>query len=49
MWSSGTVQRTSADTLTGNFSVDSVDVVLSQIALAMDVSIHRDGRNVVVR
>jgi transmembrane sensor len=36
-------------TLTGNFSVDSVDEVLSQIALAMDVSIHREGRNVVVR
>jgi transmembrane sensor len=36
-------------TLTGNFSVDSIDVVLSQIALAMDVSVHRDGRNVVVR
>lgn len=36
-------------TLTGTFSVDSIDVVLSQIALAMDVSIHRDGRTVVVR
>jgi ferric-dicitrate binding protein FerR (iron transport regulator) len=36
-------------TLTGNFSIDSIDVVLTQIALAMDVSIHRDGRTVVVR
>lgn len=36
-------------TLTGTFSVDAIDVVLSQIALAMDVSIHRDGRTVVVR
>jgi ferric-dicitrate binding protein FerR (iron transport regulator) len=36
-------------TLTGTFSVDSIDVVLSQIALAMDLSIHRDGRTVVVR
>jgi ferric-dicitrate binding protein FerR (iron transport regulator) len=35
-------------TLTGNFSIDSIDVVLSQIALAMDVSIRRDGRTVVV-
>jgi len=36
-------------TLTGTFSVDSIDVVLSRIALAMDVSVHRDGRNVVVQ
>lgn len=36
-------------TLTGNFSVDSVDVVLSQIGLAMDVSIRRAGRTVVVQ
>lgn len=35
-------------TLTGTFSVDSIDVVLSHIALAMDVSIRRDGRTVVV-
>lgn len=36
-------------TLTGTFFVDSIDVVLSQIALAMDLSIQRDGRTVVVR
>ncbi len=36
-------------TLTGTFSVDAIDVVLSQIALAMDVSIDRNGRTVVVR
>ena len=34
--------------LTGYFAVDSIDVVLSHIAIAMDVNIRREGKTVVV-
>jgi ferric-dicitrate binding protein FerR (iron transport regulator) len=34
--------------LTGYFNVDSIDVVLSHIAIAMDVNIRREGKTVVV-